>query len=153
MRIKEEEVGGPGIATSGTPLNPSNRDINSTSISGQGLKGWHGTEHPFWELWELIEQAQCLLIRRRKNPASEFIKRIIHLLPYFERQIVGSGGRLVPIARQLKKAMWALNANEADLLLDEAKYRVGDIIVADEDAKFPGCRNEDGELVLGGRDE
>jgi hypothetical protein len=47
-------------------------------------------------------------------------------------------------------AISATTTKDMDLLLEEAKAMLPAMIVADEDAKFPGCRNADGELVLGG---
>lgn len=41
-------------------------------------------------------------------------------------------------------------AREATQSLQEGLQILADLIVADEDAKYPGCRNAEGELILGG---
>jgi len=113
------------------------------------MKDWLGSDHPFYDLADLIEKARCMLVRRRRTPASatRYLLRIVALLPWFERHVVGSHGRLVPIATRLKKATRTANAEDAGLLLEEAGTMLASIIVADEDAKYPGCRTEEGEVV------
>jgi hypothetical protein len=129
---------------------PMRGENNLTAIPSQGLTTWEGTDHPYYGLDERIEEARCMLIRKRKTPsaASYYILRIVNLLRWFERQVVKSQGRLAPIGTILKKAMITAKAEDADLMLERAQEMLLSIIRADEDAKFPGCRSDDGELVL-----
>jgi hypothetical protein len=91
-----------------------------------------------------------MLLRKRQTPASasRFILRIVALIPRFERQVIGSQGRLAPVKEKLQRAMITAKTDEADAILEKAEEMVRQLIVADEDAKYPGLRNEEGELLV-----
>jgi hypothetical protein len=135
------------------------QEDNPTATPRQGLKDWPGEVHPYEELWVMLEDAHNMVadlisgVMRNKKTVVKYIERVMNLVPYYERQVVGSRKRLWSVRILLKMAISAPSKG-MDTLLEDAKRKLDSIIEADEDAKFPGCRNEDGELVLrGGGDE
>jgi hypothetical protein len=146
--MKPSDVGG---TETDSPHSPTSQDNNlTTTLSQQGIKDWDGIEHPFEGLYNLIEDALCMLIRRRKKTVARFTERIISLLPFYEGQVRGSKGRLSPVATYLKAAISSRTTGDMENALERALEIVTGIIWDDENAKFPGCRNENGVIVLGG---
>jgi hypothetical protein len=146
--MKTLDEGSPELLTPGIP-NTTNLDTTPIATPDQGVKDWPGTYHPFYELADLIEEVLFMLEmgRRRRKTATKYLERIIKLLPWFGRQ-AGGLSRLLPIAARLKNAIRTPNRKGINFLLEEAAEILRMLIVADEDAKFPGCRNEEGEFVL-----
>ena len=130
---------------------PNSDDNITDTISGQGVRQWYGTEHPYYALADMIEEVECMLVvGKRRKTVHNHLSRIIKFLPWFERQVACPRGRLSEVRTRLQRALSVPNTSHVDLLLEEARTILAALIVVDEDAKFSGCRNEDGELVLKG---
>jgi hypothetical protein len=140
--MKVLDVGGPDLPTPGTPHNPCTCNTKpATTPSQPGIKDWPGTEHPFWELDELIETAQCMLEqRRRQNTVAKYLLRVIKCCPGLgvRWEVTRGCYHLPPV---LKITISAPKTKDVELLLGEARQILRGLIVADEDAKFPGSRN------------
>jgi hypothetical protein len=63
QKMKIEDVGGQETLIPGTPHNP----FTPIADLGQGLKDWEGTDHPYYELHDLFDEAQWMLDKRRRQ--------------------------------------------------------------------------------------
>jgi len=127
-----------------------------------------GEDHPYYQVSEMLEYAvgtlQDATKKRGKRSciqalevAWNYLKRGIILLPTFVADVQASlrtvltrlnyeidhGGELT--LEELKVA-----ADQAIPILEGTQQKIAELIVADEDARYPGCRNDEGELIVGG---
>lgn len=141
------EMESPGAANSrGSSVQPNwKHQEYVTDQSCQGTKDWYGTDHPYYELGELLEEGLWLLESRQRKAAMESLQHTKVLLSRFESQ-TQTPGRLAGIKTAIEKATHVPKKNAEDVL-ETARRSLARMIVADEDTKFPGCRTEEGEFL------
>jgi hypothetical protein len=127
-----------------------------------------GEDHPYYQVNENLEYAVCNLQnaaeKRSKRGCIQSleeawgdIKRAKWLLPSFVAEVQSS---LRTLFRELTYALdyehefglkdLKVIARESILLLEATREKIAELIVADEDARYPGCGNDEGELIVEG---
>jgi len=147
----------------GSPKNYTNSYLDSNF--------WpEGEEHPYYQINEHLEYAVYTLHqvskKRRKRTcirsleeARDYLKHVDGLLLIFRAEKVQDSLRMEALEtvryaihheRELSLKDLKLSAHQATPILEDLRQKMADLIVADEDARYPGCRNDEGELIVGG---
>jgi hypothetical protein len=150
MNNERRRRAGAGVNPASNQPEPNDAGYTTEAQPSQGLSDWYGDEHPYYRLQELLEDAEFLCIRDRIPTIRQFVYRVIKLIPYYDRQVGGAARRLTPVVELLSTQIFLnpkLTRAIAEKALGEAIRYVTNLIVADEDAKYPGCR-KDGKLII-----
>ncbi len=152
-----------------TPIDLSRQGASHTNLPTD-TNFWPEKEyHPYYQLNELLEYAVFTLDQATKKrskrtciyslqEARAYLKRAGFLLLAFGAEelqaplttvlaiLPHSDDQEPDLTLQELKAA----PREAIPILEDAGEKIAELIVADEDARYPGCRNDEGELIVGG---
>jgi len=147
----------------GSPKNYTNSYLDSNFWPA-------GEPHPYYQVSENLEYAVGTLEEatnkrskrtciRSLEAARVYVKRgAIILLPLGrDTEVRASLTTVLTILphsvdheRELSLQELKMAADQAIQILEGTQQKIAQLIVADEDARYPGCRNDEGELIVGG---
>jgi hypothetical protein len=152
-----EKGRGPDLPLSPTPSSSTGRESTSWGNNSQ-LEEY--VDHPLYGLYELTLQGYNIVwsVGQRRGAgfktARKFLTRISKLIPWFTRAV--GGNQLKVFEHHLNHAISLLEHQDTSTedvcnSLEKAYLEgLSPIIISDEDRRWPGCRNELGQLVVGG---
>jgi hypothetical protein len=143
---REEKEAVQGVNPDLETARPNGEESTTAGNDIQGISDWPGDdEHPYYAIQEMLDNALCMAATgSRRRSLKNYITRVATLIPYIERLVPSAPrGRLAHVIGLL-----TLSNDDICDTVKAAQDMVATIIVADEDAKFPGCRTAEGELKI-----